>query len=181
MEKGLSEQVNEIAGVLKDETYIQPYMNAILYIKDMIDEYKKRYSQADGDSPVQAVEYRVKSAESIADKLVKKGYAISLANAECYLNDLAGVRVVCSTEKDIYSLEDYLRRRDDVTIIRRKDYIKKPKENGYKSLHLITDVQVLKNKTKVRVELQLRTPTMHCWAEADHRSCYKTVNNFIKK
>ena len=93
------------------------------------------------------------------------------------MSDLAGIRVVCMTEEDVYELEDFLCRRKDVSIVRRKDYIKKPKANGYRSLHLIAEQKPVEKGDNVRVELQLRTQSMHCWAEKDHRLFYKRTSD----
>ena len=143
------------------EMNAEKYMCGILHVKEIIEEYD------DKNKKVQAVEFRIKSADSIAEKLKKKGYSGTFENAERYLNDLAGVRVICVCEKDVYELRDYLLERKDMVIVREKDYIKKPKKSGYKSLHLIAEPE------GVRVEIQLRTVEMHCWAEADHKLCYK--------
>ncbi len=140
------------------------YMRGILGVKEIVDGYGAQYGKE------QVIDFRIKSAESIACKLKKKGYAATFENAERYLNDLAGIRVVCSCEEEVYKLCHYLCERKDIEVVGRKDYIKEPKESGYQSLHLIVK---LKGCQKVRVEIQIRTGEMHCWAEMDHRLCYK--------
>ena len=143
----------------------EKYMHGILYVKDIVEEYGLR------NGKVQVIDFRIKSAESIADKLKKKGYAATFENAERYLSDLAGIRVVCNSEKEVYDLGNYLCTHKELAVLRCKDYIKNPKKNGYKSLHLISDAQ------GVRVEIQIRTTSMHCWAEIDHERFYKKITN----
>lgn len=173
-QKELSEMVNEAA-------YKEKYMYGILYLKEVVEAYGKDCEGLQGSSPVERVDFRIKTAGSIAGKLGKKGYGISRENAIHCLSDLAGVRVVCFSEKDIYSLEEYLCKREGIAIVRRKDYIKTPKKNGYRSLHLIAEMAYPNGggaaEEKVRVELQLRTEEMHRWAEIDHKRFYKKLTN----
>lgn len=177
---------NELSEMINGEAYKEKYMYGISYLKNVIEAYGRECVYVQGSSPVEMVDFRIKTAGSIADKLGKKGYGISCENAIHCLSDLAGVRVVCFSEKDIYALEEYLCKRDDISIVRRKDYIKMPKANGYQSLHLITEMDYpAREQTqsaaagdppegeKVRVEVQLRTSAMHRWAEIDHKMRYK--------
>ena len=141
------------------------YMRGILQVKEIVEEYGAQYGKK------QVIDFRIKSTESIACKLKKKGHAATVENAERYLNDLAGIRVVCSCEEEVYKLGEYLCAREDLVVLRRKDYIKNPKENGYQSLHLILEVQ------GICVEIQIRTKAMHSWAQIDHKRFYKKLTN----
>ena len=107
-----------------------------------------------------------------------EGYEVSVESIEKNLNDIAGIRVVCSFEEDVYTLADALLRQDDITLIRIKDYIKEPKPNGYRSLHLIVSVPIFLNNEKriMKVEIQLRTIAMDCWASLEHQLRYKKNN-----
>lgn len=118
---------------------------------------------------------RLKSAESILSKCRKKGYAPTYENVQEKLNDLIGVRAVCSFEDDVYRMEAVLRTHKDLKIIKKKDYIRTPKSSGYRSLHLIVEVPVYFQEERkwVRAELQLRTPAMDFWAGVDHQLRYK--------
>lgn len=159
------------------------YMRSILYLKCLVEKYEKECISRRGDSPVKLVDYRIKSAESIAKKLEKKGYSVSYKNAREQLNDLAGIRVVCASVEEVYRLQEFLAKDEGIAIVKEKDYIKQPKTNGYQSLHLIVEMKGLLrigDKTKgadrpekIRVEVQMRTEEMHRWAQRDHKLYYK--------
>lgn len=168
---------HELWEMVNEAAYKEKYMYGISYLKEVIETYGKECESLRGSSPVERVDFRIKTAGSIAEKLRKKGYGISCENAIHCLSDLAGVRVVCFSKKDIYLLEEYLCNREDIEVVRRKDYIKTPKKNGYQSLHLIAEMDYPDGagtaEEKVRVEMQLRTGEMHRWAEIDHERFYK--------
>ncbi len=170
-----AERIDELAQGISAENYIQKYSYGITILESIVAGYNKNCEKLLGRSLVDTVIYRLKSAESIADKLEKKGYEITLVNAENYLNDLAGIRVVCSFCDDVYRVDEFLRSRKDITICRRKDYILNPKESGYRSIHLIVDMDYPLGSTgeKVRMEVQIRTVAMNYWAKLDHQLCYK--------
>ncbi len=127
------------------------------------------------NNPIESIKTRLKSPESIFEKLKRRDLPMTLNAIEENLNDIAGVRVICSFPEDIYLLADALLRQDDITLIERKDYIQNPKPNGYRSLHLIVEVPIfLRNETrKMRVEVQLRTIAMDFWASLEHKLRYK--------
>lgn len=110
----------------------------------------------------------------------RKEIEISLPAIEQNLDDVAGSRVVCSFVQDVYTIAQALLMQDDITLIERKDYIKHPKENGYRSLHLIVEVPIFleKEKKNIRVEVQLRTIAMDCWASLEHQLRYKKKLEF---
>ena len=118
---------------------------------------------------------RIKTAESIVKKLERKEREVTFETAVNTLNDIAGVRVVCYFADDIYQIADAVRRQKDFTIVKEKNYIRKPKKSGYQSLHLIVEVPVtyLDKTTAVRVEIQIRSVAMDYWAELDSQMCYK--------
>ena len=126
-------------------------------------------------NPIEFITSRVKKPLSIVEKLHRYGVPVSVESVEKNLNDVAGVRVICSFIDDIYTVADMLLRQDDITLIKKKDYIQNPKENGYRSLHLIIELPVFfsKQKKNMRVEVQIRTIAMDFWASVDHQLKYK--------
>lgn len=126
-------------------------------------------------NPIHHIESRVKSAQSIATKLTKKGLPITIAAAREHINDIAGVRIVCNYIDDVYHVAEMFERQKDVEIIERQDYIKKPNYNGYRSLHLDVRIPVyLSDRTEyVTAEIQLRTIAMDFWASLEHDIRYK--------
>ena len=126
-------------------------------------------------NPIHHIESRIKSPESIAAKLTKKGLPLTLEAARKYINDIAGVRVVCNYIDDVYRVAEMLERQNDLEIIKRQDYIKTPNYNGYRSLHLDIRVPVyLSDRTEYIVaEIQIRTIAMDFWASLEHDIRYK--------
>ena len=151
------------------------YRCAIMEIETKFRVLNERFSLTHDRNPIDNIQTRLKSPESIHEKLIRKNLPLTLEAVEENLFDIAGVRVVCSFVDDIYMLADCLLRQDDITLIRRKDYIKNPKENGYRSLHLIVEVPIFLQKEKklMRVEVQLRTIAMEFWANLEHQLRYK--------
>lgn len=126
-------------------------------------------------NPIESIKTRIKTPESILEKMVRRNIPFNPQDLEEQLFDIAGVRVICSFPKDVYLLEEYLLRQDDVILVDRKDYIEEPKENGYRSLHLIVSVPIfLAGETKMmNVEIQFRTIAMDFWASLEHKVKYK--------
>ena len=126
-------------------------------------------------NPIETVSSRVKSPRSILEKLDRKGYPLTVESVWENLSDVAGVRVVCSFIEDIYDVAEMFMRQDDIQVLEVKDYIKEPKENGYRSLHLIVEVPVFLSDKKLpmRVEVQIRTIAMDFWASLEHQVKYK--------
>ena len=126
-------------------------------------------------NPIEHLKSRLKTPESIAAKLKRKGHEITIENARDYIHDIAGIRIICSFTSDIYTIFSLIKKQSDLKLIKIKDYIKNPKENGYKSLHLIVEVPVfLTNRTEhVKVEIQIRTIAMDFWASLEHKIYYK--------
>ena len=126
-------------------------------------------------NPISFIKTRIKKPESIYRKLQKLGYDFTAENIQEQLNDVAGVRIVCAFIDDIYTVADLIAGQDDIKVIKIKDYIKKPKPNGYRSYHMIIEIPVFfsKGKTPMRVELQIRTNGMDFWATLEHQLRYK--------
>ena len=137
----------------------------------LTDELSLSYNR----NPVESIKSRLKSVKSIVGKLKQKNLPISVSSIEENLNDVAGLRIICSFIDDIYAIVNMFTRQDDINVIEVKDYIKDPKPNGYRSLHLIVEVPIfLSNMTKnVRVEVQFRTIAMDFWASLEHEIKYK--------
>ena len=135
------------------------------------DDLKARYQR----NPIHSIKSRIKSPVSIAKKLKKKGISICVESIQDNLNDVAGVRVICSFIDDIYTITEMLTSQTDITLVKLKDYIEHPKPNGYRSLHLIIEVPVFfaDRMRPMRVEVQIRTIAMDYWASLDHQLRYK--------
>ncbi len=151
------------------------YRCAIMEIETKLKVLDAEFSQEYKRNPFESIKSRLKSPISIADKLRRKGLAVTVENIEKHLNDVAGIRVICSFPDDIYRLADLLAGQDDIILLGKKDYIKNPKPNGYRSLHLILDIPIfLSNEKKhMKVEVQFRTIAMDFWASLEHKLKYK--------
>lgn len=135
------------------------------------EEFSLQYDR----NPIESIKTRIKSPESIIEKLKRKNLPVSVESIMKNLDDIAGIRVICSFPEDIYMMAEYLIKQDDITLIEKKDYIQQPKSSGYRSLHLIVEVPIFlaEEKKPVRVEVQLRTIGMDFWASLEHKLMYK--------
>lgn len=151
------------------------YNCAIMEVETKLHVLNAEFSLDHNRNPIEDIHSRIKSPLSILDKLKRKKYPFTLESVETNLQDIAGVRVVCSFPEDIYAVRDMLVKQDDIILLEEKDYIKKPKDNGYRSLHLIVQIPIfLSNEKKLMsVEIQLRTIAMDCWASLEHKMKYK--------
>ncbi len=151
------------------------YKCAMLEVKTKLDVLNTEMSLKGEHNPFQSIVCRIKSPESIVEKLKRKELKVTAEDIYNNLTDVAGIRVVCSYPDDIYVLADRLCSQDDITVLERKDYIKNPKPNGYRSLHLILEVPVffMAEKKNMIVEVQLRTIAMDFWASLEHKIRYK--------
>ena len=138
------------------------------------DEFKIKHDH----NTIHHMEYRLKSVNSILGKLEKRGLEVSLDSIVTNLTDIAGVRVICNYVSDVYKIADLLIKQSDIKLIAKKDYIKHPKENGYRSLHLVVEVPIfLAEKVQpTTVEIQIRTIAMDFWASLEHHLRYKADN-----
>ena len=151
------------------------YRCAIMEIETKFNVLNEEFSLQYDRNPIESVKSRIKSTDSIVRKLRDRGLPFSLESIERSISDIAGVRVICSFPEDIYLLADCLLRQNDITLIERKDYIKNPKKNGYRSLHLIVKINVFfsDGMRQVPVEVQMRTIAMNFWASTEHQLRYK--------
>lgn len=184
MEK-LFEDINEYQFIKMMETgkkymaLMSRYRCAIMEVETKLRVLNEEFSSQYDRNPFESIKSRLKSPISILEKLQRRGVKLTEDNMaaaiEQNLNDVAGLRVVCSFQEDIYRLADLLACQDDVKVLRVKDYIKNPKPNGYRSLHLILEVPVFleEGKTPIKVEVQFRTIAMDFWASLDHKLRYK--------
>lgn len=170
------EKVNEFRKNMDEVKRIMTYYKcALMEIETKFNVLNNQFSLEQEHNPIDTIKTRIKSTESIIGKLQRKGLPINIASAEMHLNDVAGIRVICPFIKDIYLLADCLLEQDDVRLIEKKDYIKNPKSNGYRSLHLIVETPIFLQSEKrlMKVEVQLRTIAMDFWANLEHRMRYK--------
>ena len=171
----MGQAMNLLDGVLDYKELMMGYACAIKEIKtkfEVLDtEFEVRYKR----NPISSIETRLKSQTSILQKMAKMGLPPTRENIENSLNDIAGIRVICSYIDDIYLLADALTKQDDIRLIRKKDYIKNPKPNGYRSLHLIVSVPIFfaESTKEIRAEVQIRTIAMDFWASLEHQIKYK--------
>ncbi|MFR5601586.1 MAG: GTP pyrophosphokinase family protein [Lachnospiraceae bacterium] len=151
------------------------YACVIRELKTKLEVLNDELSVRNQRSPIEMIKSRVKKPRSIVEKLQRRGLPISLDSMEQNLDDVAGVRVICSFLDDIYQVAELLIRQDDVKIVAVKDYIKNPKPNGYRSYHMIVELPVFfsDRKKQIRAELQIRTMAMDFWASLDHQLKYK--------
>lgn len=159
------------------------YRFAIMEIETRLKVLNEEFSREYKRNPFESIKSRLKSPESIYEKLERKGYPITVENIREHLTDVAGLRVICSFPDDIYRLADLVTRQDDILLLRKKDYIKNPKPNGYRSLHLILSVPIfLSNEKKyMKAEVQFRTIAMDFWASLEHKLKYKKDVNDADK
>ena len=151
------------------------YECAIMEVETKFEVLSTEMSLYDDKNPIENIKSRLKRIDSIVRKLDRRGLATTFENIERYLNDIAGVRVICSFERDVYRVFQAFISQDDVHVIEVKDYIANPKPNGYRSLHVIVDIPIfLYQETKrIKVEIQLRTLAMDVWASLEHKIRYK--------
>lgn len=160
---------------MAEALFREPYQAAVRKVEMIIKQEAEFMSQECGREIISRINGRLKCAESVQRKLKRKGHPCSVESAMLRLNDLAGVRVTCFYVDDVYDLAARLKESKELKILKEKDYIDKPKASGYKSLHLIAEVcvEIPGGEKRVRVEIQLRTLAMDCWARLDHKFCYK--------
>lgn len=155
------------------------YACALMEIETKFKVLNRQFSLEQEHNPIETIKTRLKTPDSILNKLKSRNLPYTAESVEKNLYDVAGIRIICPFIQDIYMLADCLLEQDDVYLIQRKDYIKNPKENGYRSLHLIVETPIfLKNeKRMMKVEVQLRTIAMDFWASLEHRMRYKKELN----
>lgn len=151
------------------------YNSALKEVSTKIDILSEEFKHIHKYNPIEYVKTRIKAADSIVKKLIRYGYEPTTENMIMYCNDVAGVRIVCSFTSDIYRLANMIGKQDDITVLSVKDYIKNPKQSGYKSYHMIVEVPIFLSSGPVqtKVEIQIRTIAMDFWASLEHKIFYK--------
>lgn len=173
-------QKNEIKTLMQN--YALPYRELMSYYRCAMMEVETKFNVLNEElslqydrNPIETIKTRLKSPESILEKLHRKNHPVTVDSIEQNLNDVAGVRVICAFPSDIYQLEEAFLKQDDIRLVERKDYIANPKPNGYRSLHLIVEIPIFlhDHKRLMRVEVQFRTISMDWWASLEHKIRYK--------
>ena len=156
------------------------YEAGINQLESRINILKKEFQFSNDRNPIENVESRIKSKESILLKLKRKGLPMTVSALTNNIRDIAGIRVICPFIEDVYNVARMLIKQKDVELIEAKDYILNPKENGYRSLHLIVtvEVQFSNQAKKIPVEIQIRTIAMNFWASTEHQLRYKKDREF---
>lgn len=154
------------------------YLAATREITTKLENLNDEFKYVKDRNPIHQIRARVKTPKSIFDKLTRRGFETNVESARNNLTDIAGVRVICSYINDIYLIANLLTSQDDIEVIRVSDYIKNPKPNGYRSLHLIVTVPVFLSESTelVKVEIQIRTIAMDFWASLEHELWYKLTD-----
>lgn len=163
---------------MNDEEYynfVRPYADAMQMLLTRLDVLNHNLYGKSDSRPIHYIQNRIKKKKSLEEKLIRRGKEPTVDNAKDYLQDIAGVRIICYFVDDIYNLAKSLKRQADLIVIREQDYIKAPKPNGYRSYHLIVGVPVycMDGMEYFPVEVQLRTLSMDFWASMEHRISYK--------
>lgn len=161
--------------IFQFEDLMVRYRSAIREITTKLEILNDELSDASEHNPIENIQSRIKRPYSISKKLRKRGLPVTVEAIAENLNDVAGVRVICPFISDIYAVAEMLQKQDDVRLIEAKDYIRSPKPNGYRSLHLIVEIPVFfsAGKENIRVEIQIRTVAMDFWASLEHQLKYK--------
>jgi putative GTP pyrophosphokinase len=174
-----SEQVEELAkNFSRTDDFVRVmtyYRCAIMEIQTKLNVLNQEFSLQYDRNPFESIESRLKKPESIVEKMLRRNIPLTVEDMEQEMTDIAGIRVICSFQEDLYNLADLLVEQDDVLLISRKDYIANPKPNGYRSLHLLIDIPIFlsQGKKHMKVEVQFRTIAMDFWASVDHKLKYK--------
>lgn len=151
------------------------YRCAMMEVETKFHVLNEEFSLMEDRNPIETIKCRLKSLSSLMSKMDKKNLSMSVENIYENIFDVAGIRVICSFEDDVYEVCNALLKQDDITLIEMKDYIKEPKDNGYRSLHVIVSVPIFlaKEKMQIPVEIQFRTIAMDFWASLEHQIRYK--------
>ena len=153
----------------------QKYLAGIKEVRTKLEILDDEFHHRFDHNPIHHMEWRLKSPHSVVEKMKRRNLPVEVSSIKGNIEDIAGIRVICHYIKDIYRMSDLLLRQDDIHLLKIKDYIKNPKENGYRSLHLVVEVPVYlaNEKVMVPVEIQIRTIAMDFWATLEHHLRYK--------
>ena len=155
------------------------YTSALKEVGTKLEILNDEFQHVHSYNPIEHIKTRIKTPESIVKKLKRNGHETSIENMVKYVNDIAGVRLICSFTSDIYKLAEMIGNQTDLKVLSIKDYIKNPKESGYKSYHMLVSVPILLSDSVVdtKVEIQIRTIAMDFWASLEHKIYYKFEGN----
>ena len=161
------------------ETLMFLYNAALKEISTKIEILNDEFQHVHHYTPIEHIKSRIKTPESIVKKLKKNGYEVNVQNMVKHVRDIAGIRIICSFTSDIYRLAEMIGNQSDLKVLSIKDYIKNPKESGYKSYHMLVSVPVFLSDSVVdtKVEIQIRTIAMDFWASLEHKIYYKFEGN----
>ena len=177
---------NQMEEVENWETLMFLYDAALRQVSTKIDILNEEFAHVHNYNPIEHVKSRIKEPRSIVKKLKRQGREVTLENMLKYINDIAGVRIICSFTSDIYRIADMLAKQKDLTVLELTDYLVKPKASGYRSYHMLVTVPVYLSDGVVdtKVEIQIRTIAQDFWASLEHKIYYKFEGNapdFISK
>ena len=175
-------EIADFESLIEFAKLMQIYNGAMKEVSAKLEVLDEEFQINYKHNPIHHIECRLKGPRSIYDKMNKYGIDLSLEAAQEHIFDIAGIRVICSYHKDIYTVERLLLNQTDVKLISRKDYIAQPKENGYRSLHIVVKVPVFLSEQvkETPAEIQLRTIAMDYWASLEHELRYKNAGNMQK-
>ena len=160
-------------------TVIFLYKSALKEVGTKLEILNDEFQHVHKYNPIEYIKSRIKTPESIVKKLKRNGYESTIDNMVNHVNDISGIRIVCSFTSDIYRLAEMIGKQNDLTVVSVKDYIKNPKESGYKSYHMLVTVPIFLSDRVVdtKVEIQIRTIAMDFWASLEHKIYYKFEGN----
>lgn len=175
----MQEAMNKYEDVDSWKTIMFLYNAALKEVGTKLEILNDEFHHVHQYNPIEHIKTRIKSPESIAKKLKRNGYEASIENMVKYINDIAGVRLICSFTSDIYRLAEMIGNQSDLKVLAIKDYIKNPKDSGYKSFHMLVAVPIFLSDSVVetKVEIQIRTIAMDFWASLEHKIYYKFEGN----
>lgn len=162
--------------------FVQPYEDALRNVRVRIevlnDDYRRKYD----NYPIHHIQFRIKNRLSVEEKLRRNGNPVTSDEARDQLTDVAGIRIICYFVQDIYAVVAMLKQQKDIVVIKESDYIREPKQNGYRSYHIVFGIPVYHTDGMqyYPVEIQLRTMAMDLWASMEHRICYKSRRGWNK-
>ena len=173
----MPEKLNE--GIDSWNTVMLLYHSALKEVGTKLEILNDEFQHVHQYNPIEYIKSRIKTPESIVKKLRRNGYESTIDNMVNYVNDIAGIRIVCSFTSDIYRMADMIGKQNDLTVVWVKDYFKNPKDSGYKSYHMLVTVPIFLSDRVVdtKVEIQIRTIAMDFWASLEHKIYYKFEGN----
>lgn len=172
----MKQNLSNLKDIRMDITrFLLQYRFALKEVETKVEILQEEFQLIHEYNPIEHITSRVKSPQSILNKMIKKGCTASVEDVKEKIRDIAGVRIICSFTEDIYKICDMLKSQQDIDVIQIKDYIKNPKPNGYRSLHMIIKIPIFMSDRieNVYVEIQIRTIAMDFWASLEHKIYYK--------